>query len=164
MNCKVYMLMALLSLAVLPACDLGEGPEPDPQLVRVQLNYGFRNNVNTFDGTLTKDLIMDGSVTVPFWFTTEEQQQIAAHLQRAGFFALPDTIRQIPGVSVSPNPGPLILRVRDDRREKVVVMHYPPDQTNDYWKSVEELGRAIWTIVEATPAYKQRPPARGGYL
>ncbi len=164
MNCKAYMLMTLLPLAVLPGCDLGNGPEHDPQMVRIQLDYHFRNAVNTFDGTLTKDLIMDGSVTVPFWFTTEEQRQIAARLEQADFYALPDTIRQIPGVFVSPDPGSLILRVRNDRGEKVVVMHYPPDQTNDYWKTVEELGFAIWTIVEATPAYQQLPPARGAYL
>ncbi len=164
MNCKAYMLMGLLPLAVLPGCDLGEGPEHDPQLIRVQLHYGFRNAVNTFDGTLTKDLVMDGSVTVPFWFTTEEQQHIATYLERADFFDLPDTIHQIPGVSWVPNPGPLKLRVATDRGEKVVVLYYPPEQTNGHWKAVEELALAIWTIVEATPAYKQLPPARGAFL
>lgn len=164
MNRRAVEVIALLSLVIFPACDLGEGPEYDPQLLRVQLNYGFRNVVNTFDGTLTKDLVMDGSVTVPFWFTTEEQQQIATSLERAGFFDLPDTIHQIPGVSVNPNPGPLKLRVATDRGEKVVVLYYPPEQTNGHWKTVEELALVIWTIVEATPAYQQLPPARGAYL
>ena len=164
MKLRKNMLCGFLFCMPFLACDLGDGSRKDPQFVRIQLNYGFRNAVNTFEGTLTKDLIMDGSITVPFWFATAEQQLIVAELERAGFYDLPDTIHPMAGVSVDPNPGPIVLRVGGDRPEKTVVLFYPPDRTGGSADVIEELGQVIWSIVQATPEYKQLPPVRGAYL
>lgn len=162
---KLQMVILCGFLIFLPflACDLGEGPGHDPQFVRIQLNYAFRNAVNTFQGTLTKDLAMDGFITVPFWFTTAEQQQIAAELERVAFYELPDTIHRMPGVILTPDPGPLMLRVGGSRGDKRVVMFYPPEQTGGYGEVMEGLGSAIWAIVQTTIEYRRLPAARGGY-
>ncbi len=159
--------VALFNFLILPlflACDLGDVQKPDPQFLRVQLNHGFRDVVNTFDGTLTKDLVLDGTRTVPFWFTTAEQHLIISELQRAGFYELPDTIPQIPDVRISPNPGPQLLRVQADQGQKTVVWLLPPDQTNGNGEAIQQLASVIMAIVEAKPEFKQLPPARGAYL
>jgi len=41
----------------------------DEQLVKIHLQFGFVDELNTFEGTFTKDLVMDGSITVEFWFS-----------------------------------------------------------------------------------------------
>ncbi len=162
-----HQVVAVCSFLILPlvlACDLGEASKPDPQFLQIQLRYGFGNVVNTFDGTLTKDLVLDGTITVPFWFTTAEQNLIISELDRAGFYDLPDTVHQITGVSIDPNPGSQLLCVQGNQGQKSVVWFLPPDQTNDYGQAIQQLASAIWAIVEAKAEYKQLPPARGGYL
>ncbi len=47
--------------------------EPDPQFVQIYFKYRFNNELNTFESTYQKDLILDGTIKVNFWLTTEEQ-------------------------------------------------------------------------------------------
>ena len=154
----------LLVLSIFMACDLGEAPQPDPQFIQLHFKYGFGNAVNTFDGTLTKDLVLDGSVTVPFWFTTREQQLILNELNRLDFYSLSDTLPAITGVVVEPEPGPMSLRVRVDQRDKTVVWSLPLDETKTEARTVRQLSSAIWDIVQSTTAYKHLPSARGGRI
>jgi hypothetical protein len=119
--------------------------------------------IDTFNGTLTKDLILDGSVTIPFWLTTSEQESLLEELDRADFFNLPDTLLSIPGVALEPNPSPDFLRVVANGKNKVVIWSYPIDLATANGQSVMRLSTAIRNIVESKPEYKQLPPARGGY-
>ncbi|HEX9658125.1 MAG TPA: hypothetical protein VGB89_14555 [Bacteroidota bacterium] len=144
-------------------CDLGDSPQPDPQFVKIQFQYSFSDMIDTFNGTLTKDLILDGSVTIPFWLTTSEQESLLEELDRADFFNLPDTLLSIPGVALEPNPSPDFLRVVANGKNKVVIWSYPIDLATANGQSVMRLSTAIRNIVESKPEYKQLPPARGGY-
>ena len=69
-----------------------ENTAHDPQVVEVHLQYSFLDELNTFEGTLTKDLVMDGSVTVAFWLSIAEQESILEKADQVSFFSLPDTI------------------------------------------------------------------------
>ena len=58
----------------------------------VKLRYGIlaRNELNTFQNTYTKDLILDGTITVPFVVSDEKLLQIRNKMDEIGFVSYPD--------------------------------------------------------------------------
>jgi hypothetical protein len=165
MKCQGVVVHILLCMQlVLAGCDLGNTPRHDPQDVRIQFQYGFRNMVDTFNGTLTKDLALDGTISIRFWLTTVEQEALMAELQKEDFFNLPDTLFAIPGMTISPDPGPGFLRVAVDGVDKSVVWFHPVDVTQPDGQTIQRVSGAVRALIEATSEYKELPAARGGYI
>lgn len=155
----------LTFLTSLSGCDRGvESPKPDEQFVKLLFRYGFGDTLDTFKGTYTKDLILDGSITVPFWLTKAEQDSVLTQLEQADFFNLPDTIPSLQGVVVQPDPGLQLLRVQLEGRIKTVVWFSPIDQELKAGQRILRLFKSIETIIQAKPEYKTLPPTRGGYI
>ena len=95
--------------------------EPDTQFVQVFFKYGFNNELNTFNNTYKKDLVLDGSITVTFWLTTDEQNQILAKANEIDFFTLPDTLEGDSTLMViDPSPGYQIIRIKNENNDKTV--------------------------------------------
>jgi hypothetical protein len=159
-------LAVFLGIAVLlTGCDLGEpSTSVDPQRVKVFFKYDFRDQVDTFNGTLTKDLVMNGTVTVPFGFKQSEQDSLLSVLARAGFFALPDTLYPMPNVSIWPDPGFQVLRVEFEGTTKCLVWMELLNESDPRTGRVRELWARLRNLVQSTDTYKQLPPAAGGYL
>jgi len=163
---SAYVLLSLFACMQLSfaGCDLGNTPQHDPQDVRIQFQHGFRNMVDTFNGTLTKDLALDGTISIPFWLTKAEQEALMTELQQEHFFNLPDTLYAIPGMTVSPDPGPGFLRVTVDGVDKSVVWFHPVDVTQPDGQTIQRVSGAVRALIEATSEYKELPAARGGYI
>jgi hypothetical protein len=167
---NLRFIAALLALSFLSGCDLGEPfrteqhSKPDEQVVKVYFKYDFRDQVDTFNGFLTKDLVANGTVTVSFLFTTAQQDSILEALAQADFFGLPDTLHPIPNVAIAPNPGPQILRVEYQGKLKSLVWFYLLDESDPRSAAVRHLWQTIWQVVESTDSYKLLPPAVGGYI
>lgn len=159
----------IIHLIMLDACSkLSNNPaspqHADPQFVQIQFQYGFKNELNTFDGKYQKDLVMDGTIKVPFWLTTSEQNRIVEKVLAVNFFAFPDTIHKKQGVNIMPDSSPDFLRLKYENQEKSVVWFFPMDTSNPYAQSLRELAELIQTIIETKPEYKKLPPVRGSYL
>ena len=154
----LFFPVSLLITLLVFGCDLGESPGPDPQNIKLEFHSGFGNVVDTFHGTLTKDLGQDGGVTVPFWFTTAEQETLLSILVNADFVSMPDTVIAIPGLYVDPNPGVELIRVESSQVHKTVVWFFPPTDNR-----IQNLSTKIRDLIESTPEFKQLPPMRGGY-
>lgn len=161
---KAVLAIVLTCQVVNPGCDFGEPDTRDPQYVKLHLQSGFRDVVDTFDGTLTKDLVLDGTVSIPFYLTEAEQEHVLSVLTDEGFFSLPDTVHSTPGVMIEPDPSPDFLRVQANSLDKTVVWRYPLEPADEHGQAVVRIVMAIREIVEERPEYKQLPPARGGYL
>lgn len=162
---KLHVLLITTGLATLLLCCAADHSEiPDPQFIRVDFRYGFRNIVNTFDGLLTKDLVLDGTITVPFWLRTEEQQAILDELDREDFFALPDTIASVAGTVSDPNPGLQTLRIGARGMTKTVVWQLPVDTGSVSAHHILRIAARIQSVVESSARYPQLPAPRGGYL
>jgi hypothetical protein len=160
MNQRRSLLANFLALSILMCgCDLGQSSNSDPQFLKLEFKYFFRNNVDTFNGTLTKDLAADGTITIPFWLTTGEQDSILAEVVRSDFYGLPDTLRGNPAIRLEPDPGPQILKIEVDGRLHQVVWYMTSGS-----QQIVRLSQFIQDIVQAKPEYKSLPPARGGYL
>lgn len=151
-------------------CDKGDPVSAErvplrvEQGVKVYIKYGFRNEIDTFKGTYTKDLVVDGTITVPFLFAAAEQDSIRLTLAQADFSTMPDTLYPIPGLLVLPNAGPQILRVEYEGAMKSVVWFYLLDQTDPRNETAIQLFQRNRQIVESTEIYSQLPPAVGGYI
>jgi len=140
--------------------------QADVQTVKINLQYGFADELNTFAQTYQKDLVADGTITVPFWLTSNEQETILRKAQEVGFFSFPDTIRRKGGTYyfVSPDPSPDLLRLRYENQDKMVIWYYPLDTNDANAKAILELSNFITQIIQAKSEYKALPAARGARL
>jgi hypothetical protein len=153
---RSLLVIVLIVLISNLGCDLGQSPNPDPQYLKIYYKYFYRNYVDTFNGTLTKDLAADGTITVPFWLTLEEQDSILAELNRTGFYDLPNTIPGTPGIRLEPDPGPQVLRIEFGGRVHQVTWFITSGN-----EQILRLSQFIRDLVESKPEYKNLPPARG---
>ena len=143
--------------------------EPIPQFLKIHFHYEFANELNTFEQTYTKDLVMDGTITVRFWLTEAEQQRILEKLQTVDFFHFPDTLMYRMGpdsvmVSISPDPGWQFIRVAHQNEDKMLYWRYPLPEENEFVPPLLELMNLIIGIIESKPEYKALPAPRGGRL
>lgn len=136
----------------------------DEQFVEIQLQYGFTDELNTFDGMFTKDLVMDGSITVEFWLSKEDQESIKVLADQVSFFNLPKIIPAISNAAITPDPSPDRLRIRIGNMDNTVVWFYPEDPENNNFKNIIKLSNYIMSIVRNNKIYKTLPEARGGRL
>ncbi len=137
--------------------------EPNEQFVKILFKYNYKDELNTYDNYLIKDLVLDGLKKVKFWLTEEEQQKIENKINETNFYSLPDTIIDNSPVEISPN-FQQYLRIKINDQEKEITWKYitPEYQTENY-KSIEKLSNYIRQIIESKPEYKVLPPRNGGY-
>jgi hypothetical protein len=157
---------AVLILTLESCSSLSEDPagQKEVQVLKIYFQYGFQNELDTFVETYQKDLILDGTVRVPFTLNADEQNEILRKALEITFFSFPDTIRRQPGVQFSPDPSPDILRMQYGDKDRRVVWFYPLDANDPHSKQILELMDVIKAVVEAKPEFKILPPARGEYL
>ena len=163
---KKYFLftISLILLMLFNSCE-ETTIEPEPQFVQVFFKYGFFNELNTFNNTYKKDLVLDGSVTVTFWLTADEQNRIISKANEIDFFTLPDTLEGDTTLMViDPNPGYQTIRIKNENNDKTVNWIYPLNYNDSSVVKALELYDFMISIIEAKPEYKKLPPSRGSYL
>ena len=64
---KYFLVLVLLCLSLLSCQE--SSVEPEIQFVQIYLKNGFKTELNTFENTFQKDLVMDGVMKVKFWLT-----------------------------------------------------------------------------------------------
>lgn len=138
-------------------------------LPNVHLYYGWGNELDTFEKTYQKDLVMDGYKKIPFELSAEELGRILDKANEIGFFEYPDTITYDPAVdslamNIMPNPPPQFLRIQFEQKDKTVTWIYPLPANSSYLSKLFELKNRIIEIIEAKPEYKALPPPRGARL
>ena len=140
--------------------------QPEEQFVQIYFKYDFKNELNTFENTYQKDLILDGVIKVPFWLTAEEQNKILNKANEVNFFSLPDTFKYSSGdtiVIIEPNPGEQILRIKFEGKDKTTTWIFYISENDPQFNDLIELKKYIISIIESKPEYKRLPPRRGGY-
>lgn len=156
-----------LIITLLPILSCNENIiQPDEQFVNILFKYNFRNELNTFNNTYQKDLVLDGVIKIDFWLSTDEQNQILEKANQYNFFSLPDSILADAPVQITPNPGQF-LRIKTDAEDhsilwNIILEEFQSEQYVDFLKVVQ-LAEFIRSIVESKPEYKKLPPANGGY-
>ncbi|OGU75358.1 MAG: hypothetical protein A2V93_09840 [Ignavibacteria bacterium RBG_16_34_14] len=161
-----FILLHLLCF-VFQSCN-DSSIEPEEQFVQIYFKYDFRNELNTFDNTYQKDLILDGVIIVPFWLTAEEQNKIIKKANDVNFFSMPDTFNYSSDDSIAividPNPGEQVLRIKFNGKDKTTIWIFYISQNDPQLNALIELRKNIISITESKPEYKRLPPANGGNL
>lgn len=123
---------------------------------------GARNELNTFHGTFTKDLIIDGTVTARLILTSEDLEQIRLKVVETDFFNIPESF---------PLKSPLTmpdysfyLLVSTGTNTTAVSWNNNSQIDSGTEARLNELADFIINIISEKPELKMLPPPSGAYL
>ena len=129
---------------------------------------GAQNELNTFEGTYTKDMIMDPPITVKLHLSQEELDRIYQKMVEIDFFSYPDKF------FVSVPPGEVVgmvtpflsyyFKVEYDSKTKELWWEDEIIKEDEKAEKLRELIKFIRDIIESKEEYKKLPSPRGGYL
>ena len=132
--------------------------------IEIEYESGYKEEINTFEGFLKKDLVMDGTIQISFWLSKVEQESILYVVQKIHFFEFPDTLsRRGEYAVIRPDPGPQKLRIKCGNQEKTVIWFPPINPKSEFSVPLQKLIDKIWEVINANPRYQKLPSARGGY-
>ena len=139
--------------------------------------FGFRyshyrgESIDTFAGTVTKDMVRLPDTTIALVFTPMELAEVRRAVDRARFDELPDTIWYGRTVADASGPEPLMqIEIQYGRERKSVTVDgsYRKERitprSGDEFRRVVAIVNAARGILKKRPEYQALPPARGGYL
>lgn len=129
---------------------------------------GAKNELNTFNGTYTKDMILDPSITANLSLSNDELDRIYRKMIEIKLFDYPDSF----SVSVPPGEATGVVTpyssyyFKVEYDSKVKELWWDDNITNEDEKAerLRELIRLIIDIIESKEEYKKLPSPRGGYL
>ena len=100
----IVSLVLMAALLGTVGCVTDTPPAVKPPDFNLIFRYGVgaKNELNTFEGTYTRDMISDPSITVPLSLTEEEQDRIYKKMVEIDFFDYPEkfSLTVTPGGSV----------------------------------------------------------------
>ena len=171
--CRVKKGLSIISLALvatllgLVGCVVPPSSEASFNLI---FKYGVmaRNELDTFQGTYTKDMVMDPSITVNLALSEEELARIYQKMLEIDFFGYPDEF------SVSVPSGEAVGMVtpyssyyfKVEYDSKIKELRWEDEIINKDEKAdkLRELIKLIRDIIEAKEEYKKLPSPTSGYM
>jgi hypothetical protein len=162
-----WKISILILASFLCSCsDSGMAPESRDFNLQFSYGVGARNVLNTFENTYTKDLILDGTATIPFILTPSELQRIKLKMLEMDFFGYPDTFA-VTATGRAEMISPYSMYNFE--------VHYNASLKRIHWKDciisedsaamkLREMSMLIKNIIVSHPEYTRLPAARGGYL
>lgn len=134
-----------------------------PSDFNFSISFGVtkKNEINTFKGTVTKDLISDGTKTINLKFNDEEMKAIYEKMREIKIHEKKDFIL-IGGCSQEPyGEDEWKIQINGETITHDISGEYC-DRTDDA-KQLIELRYYIFNIVKSKDAYKSLPKPNGGY-
>jgi hypothetical protein len=124
---------------------------------------GAKNELNTFEGTYTKDMVLDTPITITLILSEEELEQIHQKMIEIDFFNYPEDFPPRLGFLVTPCTN-YFIKVEHGSIVKEINWNENSMLESNIQGNLWQLVGCIMDIVEQKPEYKALPPARGGYL
>ena len=166
---KRWSIVASLALTVAFVGMVGCSAHTSPDFNLIfKYGVGAKNELNTFEGTHTRDMIMDPSITVDLSLSKEELDSIYQKMEAIDFFEYPDRF----SVPIPPDGRVIMVtpyysyyfKVKYDSKIKELWWEDEIKNENMEADKLRELIKLIRDIIESKEEYKQLPPPRGGYL
>jgi hypothetical protein len=136
-------------------------------VINIIFKYGVmaKNQLNTFNGTFTKDLVIDGTITTKMILPQEELKSILQKTIDIGFFNYPASFPPNPNRTVTPQTD-YYLKVQNSEGSitKEVSWNTNSLLEGNTEENLGQLAVYIMNMVEEKPEFKALPPAHGGYL
>ncbi|MDP2917529.1 MAG: hypothetical protein Q8O16_06335, partial [Dehalococcoidia bacterium] len=167
------LLMKRLAVSIIAICLLIAGcgtPRPAQSGFNLVFRYGIgaKNELNTFNGTYTKDMVQETSITVGFSLASEETNAIYQKMQEIGFFSYPDrfVVSVPPGApvgTVTPHPS-YYFKVQYGSQVKELWWDDSIRNDDAQASKLRQLIQLIQNIIESKPEYKKLPAPKSGYM
>ncbi len=140
------------------------GPELNPDSFNIVFRYGVgaKNELNTFNGSFTKDLVSNGTVTTPLTLSEEELKGLQQKIVEVGLFSYPDSFPLHPNRLVSPQSD-CYIKVQSGSTIKEVAWNSNSLIESNIQESLDGLKDYITTLIEQKPEYQALPTPTGGY-
>lgn len=169
---KGWLILASLALVVaalsgMVGCDNQTPAESNFNLI---FKYGVNamNELDTFQGTYTKDMVADPSITVPLSLSEEELDRIYQKMVEIDFFNYPDkfSVYVPPGEPVGIVTPYASYYFKVEYNSQVKELWWEDEIINENEKAdrLRELIKLIRDIVESKEEYKELPPPSSAYL
>lgn len=141
-------------------------PETMPEDFNFSVSFGYgemnKNKINTYDGTVTKDLIVNGTVTTNITLDPEEKREIYNKMREINVMGTQDLISSQQNCTKTPfNVDE--WRITVDGNLKIISWSDKHCETTSDANQLLELREYIMQIVEQKEAYRSLPVAEGGY-
>jgi len=124
---------------------------------------GAKNELDTFRGTYTKDMVIDASITIRLILSQQERAQIYQKMIEIGFFDYSESFPARLDYFVIPSSD-FYIKVENGSRTKEVSWNSNSQLETNIEEGLHDLVELVSSIVEQKLEYKILPPARGGYL
>ena len=168
---KSWLIIAgLVLVAVLLGTAGCNTPASGESAFSLIFRYGVtaRNELNTFEGTFTKDMVSDPSITVDLSLSEEEMDSIYQKMVEIDFFDYPDEF------SVPTHPDGLVhivtpyssyyFKVKYGSKIKELWWEDEIKNENVEADRLRELIKLIRDIIESKEEYQKLPKPTSGYL
>jgi secreted PhoX family phosphatase len=123
---------------------------------------GARNELNTFEGTYTKDMVMDNPITTRMILSQEELRQIQQRITEMDLFSFPDNFPINPSGEVIPQTD-YYIKVQNGTQTKEISWSTSSLMDSNIQNSLEQLVSFLRGMIEQKPECKALPEARGAY-
>lgn len=131
----------------------------------IQFGVQKRNEINTFDGTITKDLIANGTATTELILTEEEMQNVFKKMNEINIAEtkefVPKSINGIVCVQEPHEEDEWKITINGETITHLISGEYC-ELTNDA-KQLIELRNYVFKIIKSKSEYKSLPESKGGY-
>ncbi|MBC9786417.1 hypothetical protein H1S01_18335 [Heliobacterium chlorum] len=165
---KVYMIALILLVAILTGCTSSKAT---PENVAMPDNFGFilkygygpkKNELNTMEGTFTKDLVIIDPVTTDLRLTTDEMKNIYEEMVKLDILSYPDEFFPESNMKVTPYRT-YEFDVRFGNSTKKIL--WKDESLSESRKAVQlrSLFKKIINTIENKEEFKRLPEAQGGY-
>lgn len=141
-------------------------PETMPEDFNFSVSFGYgeinKNEINTYEGTVTKDFIANGSVTASVTLGPEEKHEIYNRMREINVMGTQDLIPSQQNCTKTPfNVDE--WRITVDGNLKIINWSDKHCETTSDAIQLLALREYIMQIVEQKEAYRSLPVAEGGY-
>lgn len=157
---------ALICLLAFTSCRPYQPVDPDFNFI---FKYGVmaKNELNTFTGRYTKDMVLAHSITTRLTLTKDELDQIHQKMIDFDFFNYPDTFKVGPRadgmISIVTPYDSYYFKVQVGNETKELTWEDEIKNPDPKADKLRELIKLITSIIQSKPAYNALPQPRSGY-
>jgi hypothetical protein len=123
---------------------------------------GARNELDTFQGTFTKDLCIDGTVTTRMVLSEAELEQVRQKIVEAEFFSCPETF-PLKETLTAPDYS-YYMMVQDGNNTKEVTWSNNSEIDSSTQNKLDNLTDFLINLISEKPECQRLPQPNGAYL
>lgn len=142
--------------------------EPSEQFeFEFRYGVGAKNVLNTFDGTFTKDMVVDKPIVITLKLSKKQLRTIQNKMLEIDFFKYPDTFNSRPFAFAFGEREPFesfYFKVKSGSRTKELFWEDKHINDSKRVAKLRELIRLIKGIIQNSPEYKMLPEPQGAYM